>query len=283
MLKDILKKKGTKIAAAVLAAVLVIALSAHFLGGRVSFLQDAVDTIMQPFEKGATKAALWLERIYSYMYEHDKLVAENENLKLRVSELEKLTAQYDAAIEENERLRELLNFKDDNTEFEFLSADITAWTPSNWSLSFTISKGSASDIEVGDCVIDQYGNLVGQITELGTNSATVQAVTDPSFEAGAIIKRSGCAGIIKGEYSYFTRSLSKFENFPSGSDILLGDEVITSGKGGVLPRGLRIGTIYSVESDSSGLSQHAVIRPSVDFSSISAVYVVTNFGEVGQE
>jgi len=276
-LKDILKKHGIKIGIAVFAAVLIVLLSAYFASGRSNFLENAIDTVMQPFEKGAAKVTGWLENAYGALYKYDRLEAENRDLKIYIEELEAQAKDYTAAIEENARLRELLDFRSKTDGLQFSSATVTSWSASNWSMFLTISIGTNSDVAADDCVIDEFGNLIGVVTEVSSTSATVRVLIDPSFEAGAMVERNGGAAIVQGEFTLMQNGLLRLSYLPSGVDILNGDIVITSGKGGVLPRGITVGTVQAVKDDASGLTQYAVIKPSVDLSAISSVFVVTDF------
>ena len=129
--------------AALVVLVLIITLSANFLGSRRSFLESALSVITAPFEKGAAKVARRLESLYDQMYKYDTLKAENEELRRRVAELEDQARGYAAAISENDRLRTLLGLVSLKPDLELCSAPITAWTASNWACSFTISISSS--------------------------------------------------------------------------------------------------------------------------------------------
>ncbi len=72
------------------------------------------------------------------------------------------------------------------------SAKVVAWTTSNWANSFTISKGTNADIAVGDCVITEYGVMVGQVTEVGSTWATVSTVIDLNTNIGALVSEKRC-------------------------------------------------------------------------------------------
>ncbi len=280
-MKDILKKHGIKIGAALVVLVLIITLSANFLGSRRSFLESVLSFVTSPFEKGAAKVARGLEKIYDQMYRYDTLKAENDELKRRVAELEDQTRGYAAAISENDRLRTLLGLVTLKPDLELCSAPITAWTASNWACAFTISVSSGSDVKAGDCVIDEYGNLLGRVSSVGGATATVCCIIDPTFEAGGLVEGSDAPGVIGGDFSLMQSGLARLSYLSPDADILNGDSVLTSGKGGTVPRGLTVGTIRSVSEESSGLSRSAVITPYADLGSLSEVYVITAF-EVGE-
>ncbi len=92
-----------------------------------------------------------LEKLYGYIYEYDRLAAENEELKAQISEMEEAVRESQAANEENELLRELLELREKRKDFVFESATVISWSSSNWESAFTISKVISSGIEAGRC------------------------------------------------------------------------------------------------------------------------------------
>ena len=99
----------------------------------------------------------------NYAFRYDALVAENEQLKQRIAELEALARDGEDAIEENENLRDFLGFAQKRTDLTTEPAKITARGATNWASTMTLSKGSNHGISAGNCVVDQYGYLVASI------------------------------------------------------------------------------------------------------------------------
>ena len=96
------------------------------------------------------------------MYKYDQIVEENEQLKDKVAQLEEEYRDYTAISNENEELKQLLGLTDKHSDFKLAQASIISWTASNWSSTFTISKGTNAGIELNDCVITENGYIIGQ-------------------------------------------------------------------------------------------------------------------------
>ena len=168
-MKEYLKKNGIRIVIIIFAVIVIILVSSVTRGENVSFLQNATGVLSSPLQKVISSTVNWFDTIYGYLYKYDSLMAENESLRAQLADAQQSARDGIEASEENVRLRELLNLRDKNSSFVLESSKVVLWSASNWSSSFTISKGRSSGIELGDPVITEYGVVVGQITELGEN------------------------------------------------------------------------------------------------------------------
>lgn len=257
--------------------IVIMAASSALMGGRANVISNVVGIVSLPAQKALTGFTGWVGSIYSYTYEYDALKAENESLKKQIAEMEKSVrqAQYDQ--EENERLRELLKLSQQRRDFVFESATIVSRSSSNWTASVTLSKGSAQGVKAGDSIVTETGVLVGVIVEVGTNWSTAITVTDPDTELGALIFRTGEAAIAEGDFELMGSGKLKLTYLPEDVRLLNGDLIVTSGRGGVLPSGLIIGTVDEVKTDVSGLTDYAVITPSVSADSLTQVFIIKSF------
>ena len=276
-MKDFLKENGILILviAILLAALMLVA--SIFLGGQADPLSNAVHFITTPFRNGAAAVADWVEEKYSDHFETEVLREENERLKQALADMEELAREGEAASKENERLRNLLGLRGKRRDLEFESATVTARSGSAWEVTFTISKGSDMGIERGDCVVDDYGNLVGVISEVGINYATVAAVTDSSTDMGGMVERTDVAAILEGDFTLMGEGKLMFSYLSERDELAVGDTVLTSGRGGVYPQGLVVGTVESLHTDVSGMSRYAVIVPRADIGGVRQVFVIKSF------
>ena len=151
------------------------------------------------------------------------------------------------------------------------------WSSSNWSHSFTISKGASSGIELGDPVVTEYNAVVGQVTELGETWATVSTVIDVDMSLGAYAGNTGASGIVLGEFSLMKDKLAKLTFLADGAQIFVGDEVLTSGSGGAFPAGLVIGKLTAVQTEAGGQIEYGLVEPQCDFDSLVQVFVIKSF------
>ncbi len=276
-MKEYLKKNGIKIAIIVFAVILVIAVSSIARGGNVGFVQNATGVLAAPLQKVISSTVNWFDTIYGYLYDYDSLMAENESLRSQLAEAQQSARDGIEASEENTRLRELLNLREKNSSFVLESSKVVLWTASNWSSSFTISKGRSSGIEMGDPVITEYGVVVGQITELGETWATVSTLIDVDMSVGAFIGETGTSGMVIGEFSLMKRKEAKLTYLADGAQIFVGDDVLTSGQGGAFPAGLVIGKISAVQTEAGGQIEYGIIEPTCDFDSLVQVFIIKEY------
>lgn len=276
-MKDYLKKNGIKLGIIVLAVAIFVGIGAAARGGKVGILQDITEIVQAPVKKVLSSTVNWFNTIYGYLFEYDSLVAENESLRSQLADAQESARKGIEATEENERLRNLLKLREQHTDYNMESAKIVLWSSSNWSSSFTISKGSTSGIELGDPVITEYGVLVGQVTELGTSWATVSTLIDVDMSVGAYVGESGSSGMVVGEYSFMKNKQAKLTYLADGAQIFVGDDVLTSGSGGAFPAGLVIGTLTAVKTESGGQLEYGVVEPGCKFDELVQVFIIKDF------
>lgn len=275
--KDYLKKNGIKLGIIVLAVALLAGVGAAVLKGNAGPLRNTAGAMRTPMQRMVSSVSEWLEGIYGRIYEYDRLVAENERLRAELVEAQEEARDGQSAIEENDRLRNLLEFKEKHSDMTLESAKIVAWSSSNWGSSFTISKGAAAELEVGDCVITEYGVLVGQITELGENWATVSTVIDVSTSIGAMVFQNGSTGLVVGDFAMMQDGCAKLTYLAEGASVFAGDDVMTSGSGGTFPAGLVVGKVKSVQAEAGGQIEYGEVEPGCDLGSLVQVFVVKDF------
>ena len=258
---------------AILIAIIAF-VSISLSSGNSDFMSGFFNTITKPVKSVMSSMVGSLEELYGYIYEFDNLKAENEQLKEEIAALEQ---EYADIYEENDRLRNLLELSERHADFTYETATIISWTSSSWESTCTINKGSDAGLALGDCIIPENGFLVGQITELDKTTATVTTILDASSSVGALLSSTSEAAIAQGDFSLMAEKQLKLSYLPDGSKIGSGDTIVSSGKGGTFPQGLVIGHIVGNVISDSGLEDYAIIEPSVDFDSVSHIFVITEF------
>ena len=270
-MKVFFKKSGV-VVGCILAAVLLILLIASAFGGGIHSLRG----IVAPLDKLVNAGMDKLEQVYGYMYNYDKLVAENAELRSRIAEMEETVRQSVSSNEENARLKKLLGLAEANDDYEFVDAALISWSASGWSSSFTINKGSKHGLEVGDCVVTEDGFLIGQITRVSRSGATVQTILDSASGVGALTDKDVTA-VAEGDFNLMSEGKLRLTYIEDTSRVVSGDKVMTSGKGGIYPSGLVIGTVESVSIDPSGLSASAIVEPDADIAATTYVFIITDY------
>lgn len=276
-MKKYFGKNALKLGIAIVLVVAIILVSSHFLGGKAGVATNISRSVSTPFDKAVSSMIDWLESIYGYIYKYDQLQAENESLREQLAEEQEKNRNAAEALEENAQLREALNLQQKHSDFELESARIVSWSSTNWSNTFTIGKGSDQGIEVNDPVITAYGALVGQVIELGTNWATVRTVIDIDFSVGALVGEAGNAAMVMGDYTLMKNGYAKLTYLTEGTQLLKGDSILTSGKGGIFPQGLLIGTIEEVMTEAGGQTSYGIIAPGADLGSISQIFIIKSY------
>jgi len=276
-LKNILRRKAILIALAAVVVAIISAISLYVGAGNTDAASATVNTVFKPVRSLVSAMVVELEQIYGYIYEYDSIVAENAQLKSRVATLEQEYREHTEVSQENARLRKLLELNERHSDFKYETATIISWSASSWSSSFTIDKGTGAGVSLHDCIITENGYLVGQVTSVGPNSATVTTILDTSSDIGALIYETQDAGVASGDFSLLKESKLKLGYLAENLNLIVGNTVVTSGKGGVYPQGLVIGTISDVVMSTSRLDDYAVIEPSVNFDDLVHVYVVTEY------
>ena len=261
---------------ALLLAALTLVISLFFTASDP--MANLVGVVTSPFRGAGAGVADWFERSFGRKYQTEQLEAEVERLRQELVKMEANAREGEQAIEENKNLRALLGLREKRRDLSDLeSAYITAHTLSNWESSFTISKGTQHGVEMNQCVIDAYGNLVGFISDAGLNWATVTTLVDTNLDMGGMVARTDVAAILEGDFSLMEQGRLKLSYLPQGTELLAGDEVVTSGKGGIYPSGIVVGTVESIQNDPSGMTRYAVVVPKTDLGSLKQVFVIKSF------
>ncbi|HIR85521.1 MAG TPA: rod shape-determining protein MreC [Candidatus Limivicinus faecipullorum] len=276
-MKEYLRKNGIKVAIIVVAVVLLIGIAAAARGGQISAVQNVTGILEAPLKRVLSSAVNWVDGIYGYIFEYDSLRAENESLRAQLAEAQESARDGIEASEENTRLRRLLELREQHTDYVLESSKVVLWSSSNWSSTFTISKGSNSGIELGAPVITEYGAVVGQITELGDTWATVSTIIDVDMSLGAFVGVSGNSGMVVGEFGLMRDKQAKLTFLADGAQIFVGDDVLTSGSGGAFPAGLVIGTLTAVQTEAGGQIEYGIVEPQCDLDSLVQVFIIKDF------
>ena len=244
--------------------------------GGGSPVSGVVGTVLSPFQKGISFVTGKAGSLYGYIFEYQSLQEENVLLKKQMSDMEQKVRDADLALEENDRLRALLGIKERHRSFEFEIAEVIARSPGNWATTITLDKGSNAGLREGNCVITEDG-MVGYVSSVAPTSAEITTVVDTDMQAGALITRTRDIAIAEGNYELMSEGFLKLSYLKKDADVVIGDTVETSGRGGIFPKGIMIGTVERIIPEEHGISNYAVVRPFVDVEAVSHVFVIKSF------
>ncbi len=237
---------------------------------------NVVQGILAPFRTGMSKLTEQAQQLYSYMFEYESLLAENQALKEQLASMEDEARDAYATKQENERLRAALDLVDANEDYKLVDSYIISTSSVDWSNTFTINRGANVGIEEGMCAITAYGELVGLVSEVGPNYAVVKSVLDSSLEISATIASSGHSGMVQGGYASGLDGLLRMNYLPSSATIRNHDQVVTSGST-VYPRNLILGHVVDAGFDDTGVAKYALLEPAADIRSLEQVFIVTEY------
>ncbi|ASV68835.1 rod shape-determining protein MreC [Cytobacillus sp. FSL W7-1323] len=210
---------------------------------------------------------------------------ENKELKSRLDKLAFLEAEVQLLEKDNAELREILEKEDSLTDYEPIQATVIGRNPLRWEEKLTINKGTRDGIEANMAVITANG-LIGKVKSAQTFTSTIQLVSskDPTNRISAVVqdgeKKEETFGLIEG-YDEKTKRLL-MTKIPYDAKVEKGQMVVTSGYGGVFPKGLPIGKVVEVTPAEYGLTQTAYIEPNADLYDIQHV-MVTKLNSINPE
>lgn len=200
---------------------------------------------------------------------HSKaLIAENKDLRNKLQDLKSKAYQLEELKTENERLKNILAFKNES-QFNFIAAQIIAKDSTSISNSIIISAGKKEGVGEKTVVITPSG-VVGRVVESSSSTSRVMLITDPDSHISAIDSRSRCEGMLYG----ISGGLCRMEYLPLDADIKKGDIIITSSFSSIFPKGLMLGEIVEVQGSSAELSLSALVKPDFEFSQLEEVLCI---------
>ena len=269
---------GSRFFIGVAVVIVLCVLSALYSGvtGNPSPVTRIVSFVTTPVQRVATGISNFFSHGLSYFTDFDALQAENEELKRQIREMEQTVRDAELALEENAQLRQQAGQPERMRELTTINAEGIARNPGDWATTLTLDKGSNHGVELGDLVTTVDG-MAGYVSELYSNTCEITTVIDVEMQCGALITRTRETAIAEGDYDLMADGNLRLSYLTEDTSVVIGDTVETSGRGGVFPKGVMIGTVESVLPESNGISYYAVIRPFVDVDTISSVSIVTDY------
>lgn len=262
---------------AILALIVILLLVSINVTGekrhRIAFVEEVVLVVFAPLQDFFMRSGFAVRSFFHTVVNYRVILAENISLKEELALQSEHANQILELQKENDRLRLLLGFKS-RIALDFFPAEVIARDPSVWFEAVTINKGYRDGVEMDMPVVTGSG-LIGKVIEVSYISSQVALLTDQRVAVSALVQRSrdpGVVGIVEGypeEAGYL-----KMTKIPPGGDIVIGDIIISSGLGGIYPKGLLIGHVRHTGEDEYGLLQYAVLKPFANFNRIEEVLLV---------
>jgi rod shape-determining protein MreC len=277
-MKRIFKSNRFKLILVIVACLLVGALISAANGHGETAQSTVVGTVFAPCHYVAQKIADGIDKISGNISgdaEYEKQITE---LQDELGDLRSQLVDYENLKKQNELYKEFLELKEENEDYEFEEASIIGRDSADIYESFTISKGLASGVEVGDAVL--YGKyIIGVIDKVYPDYSIVQSILDVNFNVSAYEIISNEISYVTGNASLAKRGKCKMANLNSSTKITYGSIICTAGISGTVPKGLLIGTVDEICDETTDISSYAVITPGVDVTEISSCFVLTNYNK----
>jgi rod shape-determining protein MreC len=231
---------------------------------------EALAFVTTPIQSGLARVNRAAVNVWSTYLDWKNVRAENRHLREENQQLRVESLQVSETAMENARLRKLLALQQ-RLPLSTVSAEIIAREWGGWVRSLTVNRGRSDNVARLTAVISPEG-LIGRVMEVRSGASVIQVLTDPASTVGAHVVRTRTSGIVEGE----PRGTMRLKYMArEGGGIQVGDLVVTSGAGGVFPKGIPIGRVKAIDDRGSALFHYAVLAPVVDFARVDEVLLLT--------
>lgn len=247
-------------------------------------IERHISNILVPVEKFFYRTNRRISNFFLSIKNIGNLKEENQELKIKISQLEEENQRYENIIGKSDFLEKEYQLLA-NTKYNLIPAEIIGKEPGNWFERFTLDKGSKDGVKKGDTVIQavetdtkvvQEG-IVGRVVEVRDSSSIVVSIIDENSKISFKVIRTQDGGMISGSMDIGGRDnrLSGYL-FDSKADIMKGDKLFTSGLGGHYIKDLYIGEILEVVKEDQDLMKSISIEPAIDFKKLYKVFIISD-------
>jgi len=253
--------------------------------GQLKLAEDLLSLVAGPVQRTLSGLVGGARDAFSTVGDARELRGQVEDLQRVVNEMAAQSVRQKEIEVENTQLRELLNFVSANPSLHayvggdvigqsgVIEGDVVGQDPNPYISFVVINRGDREGLKVGMPVVAGGGRLVGRVAVVFPRWSKVQLLIDPGSRVNGVVQVSRATGLAAGQPdgSLF------LEQVPQSELVDVGDTVVTSGRGGLMPKGLIIGQVAAIEKHDIDLYQRALLRPAVDFGRLEVVLVLTDF------
>lgn len=249
-----------------------------FKDGFLNPLRSGIGYFLIPIQSG-------VNRVGTSLYNG---ITNYSAMKSAMEEKQELQAQIDKLIEENsrlqseqfelQRLRELYELDQEYLQYDKIGARVIAKDSGDWFQVFRINKGAADGVRV-DANVIAGGGLVGIVTDVGANYATVRSIIDDVSRVSGMAQQSGDTCIVAGNLTLFGEGRLQINNIMTDGDIKDGDRIVTSNISSKFLPGILIGYATDITTDETRLTKSGYLIPVAQFDSLQEVLVITTLKE----
>lgn len=265
---------------AIVAIILIIIIGITSSGRlNISKGENLIGKILTPVEKFFYSGGRKVSNFFLSIKDVGTMKKENEDLKIKIIELEEENRSYEDLIARSDHLKNEADLIK-NTEHKLVEAQVIGKEPGNWFNRFTIDKGKEDGIKKGDTVIQAIETeekiveegLVGRVVEVGDTYSKVVSVIDENNKLSFKVIRTQDGGMVSGSMN---NRLNGYL-FDTNADIMKGDRLFTSGLGGIFEKDIYIGEIIDVEKKDDDLMKTIEVESVIDFKGVYKVFIISN-------
>ncbi|MEG1996289.1 MAG: rod shape-determining protein MreC [Oscillospiraceae bacterium] len=275
-MNDFLKSKSFKILIVIIALLFGMMLFAASSGGVANIPKNLLSIVAMPFQKASTVVANSIGDFFSPYIDAKKTASSNAQLEEEVVKLREQLIDYEKTKDENEQLKKIAGIKEIYPDFSVEPAVIISRDPNDRYGSFIIDKGSLNGVSPKDPIITDAG-IVGIVSEVGAISSRVKTILSPEIEVSVMEMATKELGIVAGDLTLAQDGITKMSILSQETKIVKDNIIITAGSGGIFPKGVPIGTVKEVKTQSHGVTMLALITPVSDVKNLKTCYIVTDF------
>ena len=248
--------------------------------------ENAIGTVTSSITRIVYSSIASSKEVFTKIFGSKSIREENEKLKIENAELKEKNVNMENIIAKEDFLKNEYNLYLKNKE-SLLSANVIALDSNSLLIRFNINKGSKDGVKVGDIIVQgtvgedentYFKAVVGKVIEVGYNWSKVSSLFDSSSNVSFNVVRTQSYGAINGQENNL---LSGFM-YKSDADIIVGDKLVTSGRGGIFPSDLYIGEVTEVKSSENNLEKKISVKSPVDFTTLFRVFVIRGNGDVNE-
>ena len=239
----------------------------------ISTIENFANVVIVPIQNGLTYLKNKINNNDKFFENVNELKTENEELKQKNSELEKSLREFEVMKTENEQLKQQLNLAEKYGEYTTVPGTIISRDISNYSKTIVINVGKKDGITENMTVIADQG-LVGHVISVTDTTAKVQTIIDTSSAVSCSLSTTDESIVCRGTQE--EESALKAMYIPTNGNIVQGDSVVTSGLGGIYPKGIHVGSVKKVITTHNDTDKYAMVETAVDFNKLNTVLVITN-------
>ncbi len=260
-------------------ALLALIMLSSLPGSPLSQLTSPFSRILEPVQQGVRTVVDGVSGFFESLTDGMRIRAENQTLHLENASLKNQIAQLAEAGRQYEELKSALQLKDNYDRYEIIGGRVMTREIGSWFDVLRIDLGSRDGLVVTEtesyAVVDAQSQLIGRILSTDVSSAKILPVTHEGFAvSGKVNAVNGALMRVHGDLDLKARGLCLVDQIPVNASLHVGDQLVTSGLGGLFPAGIVIGRIIEIRDNPVLLLRQAVLQPAAELQNLSVLFVM---------